>query len=83
MEAPILTKSGGRHWIGINVIRHSDSQEPVGAEVFARNITERKKAELYIKSINSRLENLIQAIQAGILLENEQGEVVLANEAFL
>jgi PAS domain S-box-containing protein len=82
VEAPILTKSGGQLWIGINVIRHSVSQEPVGAEVFARNITERKKAELYIKSINARLENLIQAIQAGILLENEQGEVALANKAF-
>ncbi len=82
VEAPILTKSGNQHWIGINVMRDSGSKESVGSEVFARNITERKKAELYIKSINSRLENLIQAIQAGILLENEEGEVVLANEAF-
>ncbi|MFM7856086.1 MAG: ATP-binding protein [Flammeovirgaceae bacterium] len=82
IEAPITTKYKEQHWIGINVMRHSTSEESEGAEVFARNITERKKSEQYIKSINSRLENLIQAIQAGILVEDEKGNVVLTNAAF-
>jgi len=82
LEAPIVTKYGKQHWIGVNVTRHRVSQKSARAEVFARNITERKKAEQYIKSINSRLENLIQAMQAGILVEDEQGKVVLTNEAF-
>lgn len=56
-----------------------------GKKIFTasvRDITERKRAEERLKSTTGRLENLIRTIQAGVLVEDENRKVVLANEVF-
>jgi PAS domain S-box-containing protein len=45
----------------------------------ARDITERKQAELHLKRTTSRLSALIENLQAGILVEDEEGRIVLIN----
>ena len=47
----------------------------------ARDISERKQAELHLKRTGSRLSALIENLQAGILVEDEDRHVVLANRA--
>ena len=48
----------------------------------ARDITERKQAEIRLRQSTSRLSALIENLQAGILLEDENRRVVLSNDAF-
>ncbi len=45
----------------------------------ARDITERKQAELHLKRTTSRLSALIENLQAGILVEDEERHIVLIN----
>ncbi|MDP2434052.1 MAG: ATP-binding protein, partial [Pseudomonadota bacterium] len=47
----------------------------------ARDISERKQAELHLKSTTSRLSALIENLQAGILVEDEERRIVLINRA--
>ena len=47
-----------------------------------RDISERKQAETRLRQTTSRLSALIENLQAGILLEDENRRVVLANGAF-
>lgn len=48
--------------------------------VFARDISERKEAEDAIIATTARLEGLIENLQSGILFENDDRRVVLANQ---
>ncbi|MDA0673468.1 MAG: response regulator [Cyanobacteria bacterium] len=47
-----------------------------------RDITELKATETHLNRTASRLSTLIRALQAGILVENERREIVLANQWF-
>ncbi len=47
----------------------------------ARDITERKQGELHLKRTTSRLSALIENLQAGILVEDEDRRIVLINRA--
>jgi len=47
----------------------------------ARDISERKQAELHLKRTTSRLSALIENLQAGILVEDEERRIVLINRA--
>jgi PAS domain S-box-containing protein len=48
--------------------------------VFAREISERKEAENAINATTARLEGLIENLPVGILFEDDQRRVVLANQ---
>ena len=48
----------------------------------ARDITERKQAEEILHTTTSRLSALIENLQAGILVEDQSGRIVLANQQF-
>ncbi len=47
-----------------------------------RDISERKQGEIRLRQTTSRLSALIENLQAGILLEDENRRIVLANAAF-
>ena len=47
-----------------------------------QDITERKRDEEYLLATSSRLSALIESLQASVLVEDEQGSVVLANQTF-
>ncbi len=75
-EFPVVTRSGRVFMIGQNVIFlfHRDgSVDRVNA--VARDITENKVSE-------TRLRNLISTLQSGVLLEDENRKIALANETF-
>lgn len=65
--------------LSISVLRNEDGDLLSG---FVRDISEKKKAEKALDQAQFRLTNLISNLQAGVLLENENREIVLANHYF-
>ncbi|PSR06150.1 MAG: hypothetical protein BRD49_01985, partial [Bacteroidetes bacterium SW_10_40_5] len=82
LEFPIITKQGHRKWIGQNVQLSIINEQADGFTAIARDITEIKQAEEQLKQTSSRLETLIENLHAGVLVENQEGQVVLANQHF-
>jgi signal transduction histidine kinase/CheY-like chemotaxis protein/HPt (histidine-containing phosphotransfer) domain-containing protein len=50
--------------------------------ILARELTDIRKSEEKLKSTTSRFQNLILAIQAGVLVEDENRKIVLTNQKF-
>jgi len=55
---------------------------PTGLTIFFSDITERKHEEGRMSAAAMRLEALISNLQAGIVVEDSQGQIVLVNQAF-
>jgi two-component system sensor histidine kinase/response regulator len=56
--------------------------DPLGLLGVCRDITDRKQVEDYLNRTTSRLSTLIGSLQAGILVEDEHRQIVLANQEF-
>ena len=81
-EFPIITKFGKEIWLGQNSKIIYKDNAPVGFHSVARNINERKKAQLELESTSNRLKFLIANLQTGVLVEDENEKIVLANQIF-
>jgi PAS domain S-box-containing protein len=66
-ELPIVTKSGKEVWIGQNIRLIAEGDRVVEFQGVARNITERKRAELELWREKEFSENLINSSLDGIL----------------
>lgn len=55
---------------------------PPGIIGVCRDITDRKHVEEQLQATSSRLSTLIEHLQAGILVEDEERRIVLVNQAF-
>ncbi len=66
--------------------RYSPLTDPSGKVLgclgVVRDITEQKQTELQLRKTTSRLTNLIQNLEAGILVEDENRRILLANQTF-
>ena len=82
LEFPILTASGEERWLGQNVQLILLEGEVSEVAAVARDITERKKAQDALLSTQLRLTNLISNMQSGILVEDENRNIVLTNDRF-
>lgn len=81
LELPGLHKSG--HDIPLEISFGETFAN--GRRIFSgilRDISSRKKNEQILKSTTTRLQNLIKTIQAGVLVEDENRNVVLCNDQF-
>lgn len=58
---------------------HNEPDEIVG---YLIDITERKNMEDKIRRISSRLETILQNMPAGVLVEDENGNIILSNDSF-
>ncbi|MBY0426927.1 MAG: PAS domain S-box protein [Cytophagales bacterium] len=88
-EFPIITKSGKEVWIGQKVQPLVKDGTLVGYQAVARDITQIKKLELErleveeeVKETAIRLKSLIENLNAGILVEDENRKIVAVNEVF-
>jgi PAS domain S-box-containing protein len=52
-----------------------------GLLVFAQDITERKRSEEALRASEERLRAILESSQNGIVMVNEEGTIVLVNEA--
>ncbi|WP_052050917.1 ATP-binding protein [Leptolyngbya sp. KIOST-1] len=66
--------------------RYSPLTDPSGAVRgclgLVRDITEQKRAEFQLRTVTTRLTTLIQNLEAGVLVEDENRRVLLANQTF-
>ncbi|MEZ4951599.1 MAG: PAS domain S-box protein [Saprospiraceae bacterium] len=81
-EFPLIGKKGNWIWVGQNaMLIHRDGKVDRISGV-ARDITEKKEAEKTIKTTQLRFTTLISNMQSGILVEDENRNIVLTNQKF-
>lgn len=81
-EFPITTKDGRTIWIGQSVRLVAEAGQVVEMVAVARDITDRKLAEVVLKTTQVRLSTLITSLQSGVLVVDEQGRILLINQLF-
>ncbi|MGZ3862815.1 MAG: PAS domain S-box protein [Bacteroidia bacterium] len=81
-EFPIIKKDKKLMWVGqtVSLVRLKNKKNELIA--VARNITDRVEFEGKHKAANLRLSALIENLQSGILLEDENRKIVLTNDIF-
>ncbi|PRY35896.1 PAS domain S-box-containing protein [Spirosoma oryzae] len=81
-EFAAKSRDGRRVWIGQTVrLIEADGQivEMVGV---ARDITARRNAEQALQTTEIRFSTLLSNLHAGVLVEDEEGEIILANQQY-
>lgn len=81
-EFPIVKKNGKLIWIGQTVSLITSKNKKNELIAVARNITDRVEFEEKHKTANLRLSALIENLQSGILVEDENRKIVLTNDIF-
>ncbi|MBI1224913.1 MAG: PAS domain S-box protein [Bacteroidetes bacterium] len=82
LQFPVLTKEGEIIWLAQHVQFIISEGAITEAAAVARDFTKRKLAEDQLKNTQLRLTSLIANLQSGILVEDENRRIVLANERF-
>ena len=81
-EFPVVAKNGKTVWIG-QTVRLIDVDGQVNELVaVARDVSDRKLAEAALQTTQIRLTTLITNLQSGIMVEDENRRVILANQLF-
>ena len=74
-------KDGSTFPISVVSVPLFEAERFAGTVAAFQDITERKRDEEYLMTTTSRLSALIESMQAGILVEDENRQVVLTNQA--
>ncbi|MBI2429565.1 MAG: PAS domain S-box protein [Ignavibacteriales bacterium] len=83
MQVRLRLKDGTALPTSVNArLVYDEQKKIIGMEGSLRDITERIKAENILRETTSRLSALIQNLQSGILVVNEEKKIVLINERF-
>lgn len=82
LEFEVSTKSGESKWVGQNVQFLYDQHSIFEVAGVARDITARKRTEDHLRITQLRFTLLIANLQSGILVEDENRKIVLANDLF-
>ncbi len=82
LELPVVKKDGTLAWIGLNMLLEEVDDNGYKLSGIARDITEKVNADKQKENWISRLLVLIENLQEGVLMEDENGKIVLVNRAF-
>jgi diguanylate cyclase (GGDEF)-like protein/PAS domain S-box-containing protein len=82
-ELEIITKYGQRVSLELSTRLILQEGNPVGVQGIARDITERKRAEISLHKTVSLLTSTLESSNDGIVVINTEGEIVVYNEKFL
>ncbi len=82
LQFPVVTKSGETIWLAQNVQFILHEGNIIEAAAVARDFTKRKLAEEALKTTQLRLTSLISNLQSGVLVEDENRNIVLTNQLF-
>lgn len=79
----IITKNNVIKWVQINgSLIYDNHKKPVAAQGIIRDITSEKEAENLLIESENRLSSLILNLDSGVLLEDQNGKIVLTNTKF-
>ncbi|QJD79675.1 PAS domain S-box protein [Spirosoma rhododendri] len=81
-EFAAIGRDNRRVWIGQTVRLIEEGAEVVELVGVARDITARREAELALQTTEIRFSTLLSNLHAGVLVEDEQGRVILANQQY-
>ena len=79
---PVLTVEQRWRWVDLSIQRRWEDAEIHEVFGIARDVTNQAQAQERLAKTSKRLETLIENLQTGILLEDEQQQVYLVNEHF-
>ena len=75
-------KDGSLFPISVVAVPLFEGEHCVGSVAAFQDITDRKRDEAFLLATSSRLTALIESMQAGVLVEDENSQVVVTNQAF-
>jgi PAS domain S-box-containing protein len=75
-------KDGTLFPISVVAVPLFEGEHCVGSVAAFQDITDRKRDEEFLLATSSRLTALIESMQAGVLVEDENSQVVVTNQAF-
>ncbi len=81
-EFPVVAKNGRIVWIGQTVRLIEKNGQIHELVAVARDVSDRKLAEIELETTQTRLSTLITNLQSGVMVEDENGRVILANQLF-
>lgn len=81
-EFPVIAKDGHVVWIGQTLRLIESDGEIIELAAVARDVTDRKLAEVALQTTQTRLSTLITNLQSGVLVEDEHRRVILVNQLF-
>lgn len=80
-EAQIVTKNRGQKLVHVNAsLIYDENNKPTAAQGIVRDITKEREAEEQIIQSENRLSTLVLNLESGVLLEDENHKIVLANK---
>ena len=79
LELPVMTKTGGRTWLGQNVHLTLDGDRVAGFQAHARDISTRHRAEEALRQSEERFRSLAAASPMGIFHTDAQGRCEYVN----
>ena len=75
-------KDGSLFPISVVAVPLFEGEHCVGSVAAFQDITDRKRDEAFLLATSSRLTALLESMQAGVLVEDENSQVVVSNQAF-
>ncbi len=82
-EVRVYTKSNEVRWVHVNASMVFDKHKnSIAAQGIVRDITDQKKSEKKLIESENRLSALIKNLETGVLVEDENRNVILANQKF-
>lgn len=81
IEFPVLTKTGQTVWIG-QTVRRINTASGVELVAVARDVTSDRAVRETLRATQSRLASLIINLQKGVLVEDGNRQITLANQLF-
>lgn len=79
---PILTKEQEWRWVDLNIQRRREDNEIQEVFGIARDVTQQTQTQQELANTTQRLKTLVDNLQSGVLLEDENGKVYLINQRF-
>jgi PAS domain S-box-containing protein len=81
-EFPILTKLGKTAWVGQNVQLIKTSDDRLGIQAIARDITSLKDAQLEIENSHNFLNQILDSIPSPLFVKDREHKWVMVNDAY-
>ena len=82
LEFPVFTKSGKLKWIGQNIQLIYNEGYINEINGVSRDITDRYIAQKELEFTSLRLSTIISSIQAGLIVEDESGNIIFTNQQY-